>query len=108
MATVNISITAQQNKIIDRFIKLYDFENRSEFFRTLIRFITLRPELVSQSTTSPFIEPADLSTSSVIKSFAKTKKYNPRFLKDLETGLKESKTFNWWTVCPWLPAKTST
>ena len=94
MATVNISITAQQDKIVDQFIKLYDFENRSEFFRTLIRFISLRPDLVSQSTTYPFVEPTDRSVKSVIKSFSKTKKYSPQFMKELEIGLMESQTFN--------------
>ena len=40
MKTVNISLTAEQAKFIDKTTKTYDFANRSEFVRALIRLFS--------------------------------------------------------------------
>jgi metal-responsive CopG/Arc/MetJ family transcriptional regulator len=93
MATMNISITDNQAKAIDRFTKKYDFENRSEFFRTFIRYLIINPSIIEKSVEYPFAEPFTRSRSKMYKKIADTGKYSKEFLTDLKAGLKDSKVF---------------
>jgi hypothetical protein len=93
MTTVNISITNNQSKAIDAFTKKYDFENRSEFFRTFIRYLIINPHIIEQAVEYPFEEPFTRSRSKMYQSVAKTGKYSKEFLKDLKDGLEDSKDF---------------
>jgi hypothetical protein len=93
MTTVNISITDQQNEFINQITSEFGFDNRSEFFRNLIRLIQFKPDLVSQVSTFPFQSPPTRSRSKVLKAFTATGKYSKEFLKDLKKGLEDSKDF---------------
>lgn len=91
---MNISITNDQAKLIDNWVDKFDFGNRSEFFRSVIRLINQKPELIIASSAVPFIEPSTRSQSKIVKSFYKTKLYSKEFLQDLEEGLKNSQYFD--------------
>ena len=91
---MNISITSDQAKLIDKWVNKFDFGNRSEFFRSVIRLINQKPELIIVSSAVPFIEPSTRSRSEIVSSFSKTKRYSKEFLKDLEDGLRDSRYFN--------------
>jgi metal-responsive CopG/Arc/MetJ family transcriptional regulator len=93
MSTVNISLPAKQVGIIDKLVNSYGFANRSEFFRSLLRLITHKPDLVEKAATFPFVVPQEKSTKKIVAAFKKSKKYSPAFLKDLEEGLKSSRYF---------------
>lgn len=93
MSTVNISLPVKQVSLIDKLVNLYGFANRSEFFRSLLRFIAHKPDLLQQTAVFPFIVPQEKSTKKIIAGFKQSKKYSPEFLKDLEKGLKNSSYF---------------
>jgi len=93
MATVNISITNDQARFVDQISSRYKFGNRSELFRSLIRLIQHRPELINQAATFPFQIPSTKNQSEVLKDFVKTGLYSSEFIKDLENGIKESRYF---------------
>lgn len=69
MRTINISVTDDQRKLVDRLVAKLGFANRSEFFRTLLRRITTNPELA---------EEPKLSTKAL-------RRYE-KMIKDIETG----------------------
>ena len=46
MNTVNISLTPTQVQFVDDFTRQYQFANRSEFFRTILRVVYRRPEII--------------------------------------------------------------
>lgn len=94
MTTVNISITDQQNEFINQITSKFGFDNRSEFFRNLIRLIQYKPDLIGQVSTFPFQSPPTRSRSQALSSLKDTGKYSPEFLKDIEKGLKNSRFFN--------------
>jgi hypothetical protein len=93
MTTVNISITDNQAKAIDVMTKKYDFENRSEFFRTALRFLLVNPHIFENAIEYPFEEPFTRSRHKMFQAVAKTGKHSKAFLKDLKEGLKDSKDF---------------
>ena len=72
MKTMNISLTAEQAKFIDKTTKNYGFANRSEFIRALLRFaFKTDPELISRvSETSPAAETPKIMTLEEIKKRA--------------------------------------
>jgi len=94
MTTVNISITDQQNQFINQITAEFGFDNRSEFFRNLIRLIQFKPDLISQVSTFPFQSPPTRSRSKILKDFTATGKYSKEFLQDLKEGLEDSQFFN--------------
>ena len=94
MATINISITDNQAKFIDKLAKDYNFDNRSELIRNIIRLFQFRPQLINDAISFPFVNPDTRSQSEVLTSFKKTGKYSPAFLKDLEKDLENSRFFN--------------
>ncbi len=94
MSTVNISLPQEQINLSDQLIARYGFANRSEFMRSLIRLVTLKPQLVEHAATFPFTStPPGQSVRTIISDMRKTKKYSNAFLKDLETGLNQSRYF---------------
>jgi metal-responsive CopG/Arc/MetJ family transcriptional regulator len=94
MATMNISLLPEQLRYVDELVGHYGFANRSEFFRSVIRLLKAKPNLVADSSTLPFIPPTEKSVQKIMTGFKKEKKYSAQFLKDLEVGLKESNYFN--------------
>lgn len=93
MSTVNISLPSQQVNIIDAFVQKYGFANRSELFRSLLRLVISKPDLIDRAATFPFIFPKEQSAKKILSDFRKSKKYSKAFLKDLEEGLKSSDYF---------------
>ena len=93
MQTVNISLTGDQLKNVDSLTIEHGFANRSEFFRSLLRFVIRKPEVISIADDVSFSPPDTKSRSKILNDFKVTKKYSPAFLKDLKKGLVESNYF---------------
>lgn len=94
MSTINISLTEDQVKLVDNLTKDYQFANRSEFFRAMIRLIFRRPEIITAADELILEPPATRSRKEIIREMKATNKYSPAFLKSLDRGLKESKYFS--------------
>jgi Arc/MetJ-type ribon-helix-helix transcriptional regulator len=93
MNTLNISLTSDQISWINNFTQKLGFANRSEFIRSILRFLAKREDLLSGVQTYPFISPATVNKKQIISDFRKTKKYSAEFIKDLEEGLARSDYF---------------
>lgn len=93
MSTVNLSLPKEQIDLLDRFVSLYGYANRSEFVRSLLRFITRKPQVLEQVATYPFVTPQERSVKKIMSAFKKTKKYSLLFLKDLKEGMEQSDFF---------------
>lgn len=93
MSTINISLPLEQVNFVDKLVDSYQFANRSEFIRSLLRLVSFRPEMVQNIATFPFIVPEEKSVKNIIEDFKSTKKYSVGFLKDLEEGLGQSDYF---------------
>lgn len=95
MKTVNISLTEDQTKMVDQAVISLGFANRSEFFRTLLRIFSKKPEVISDEESDfPMKSPRTRSAKEVIEGFKATGKYSKAFLKSLAGGLKRSHYFN--------------
>lgn len=94
MTTVNVSLTSLQVKWMDEMSDKLGFANRSEFVRSLLRFVSGRPDLLSGVGTFPFTAPSTRSKTRILADFKKTGKYSAAFLKDLESGLSRSDYFS--------------
>lgn len=94
MTTMNISVTKEQAELVDRIASKYNFSNRSELFRSLLRLLQQQPNLIAQSAVLPFQPPSTRSRSEVIKGLKGTGLYSPEFIKDIEEGLKDDVYFN--------------
>ncbi len=94
MSTISLSLPNSQIEKVDELTDRYGFANRSEFFRSLLRFITQKPEIISQAATYPMISPKVDTISQIVSDFKHSEKYSKEFLKDLEDGLKDSRYFN--------------
>ncbi len=93
MSTVNISLPQTQIEAIDAMVEKYQFANRSEFIRSLLRLASNKPALVNQAATYPFVAPQEKSVKKIMADFRKNKRYSQAFLKDLEDGLRKSDYF---------------
>lgn len=93
MTTVNLSLSKDQLGLIDSLTASYGFTNRSEFIRSLLRLLRIKPEIMGEAAVFPFVSPKTRSVKKIISSFSKTQKYSPGFLKDLKEGLKSSEYF---------------
>jgi len=93
MSTINISLPSQQANLIDSLVIKYGFSNRSEFFRSIIRYILSKPDLLSNVAAYPFVPPKEKSVRKILTAFSKTKRYPETFLKDLQEGLSTSDYF---------------
>lgn len=69
MKTVNISLTDEQAKMIDKTTKTYGFANRSEFVRAVLRLIKTDKSLLEKAATTPF-ETAKILSLEEIKTKA--------------------------------------
>jgi hypothetical protein len=93
MAMMNVSLPEKQIQDVDSMVERYGYANRSEFVRSALRFV-LKNKVVSDEmadfpflVANPFDEPDE-----VVRDFRETGKYSEVFLKDLEEGLKKSKS----------------
>lgn len=93
MNTVNISLTANQVKLVDSLTESLSFANRSEFFRALVRLVERKPEVLEVSVENFFQAPSTRSTNKIVNDMRDTGKYNERFLKSIEKGLLRSGYF---------------
>ena len=93
MSTINISLPSHQANLIDSLVVKYGFSNRSEFFRSIIRYILSKPDALTNAAAYPFITPKEKSIKKMLVEFSKTKKYSKAFLKDLREGLSTSDYF---------------
>ena len=93
MATINISITNEQARFIDELSARYNFENRSELMRSLIRLVQFQPDLISVANNFPFVSPQTKSKTEVLSKLKQTGKYSKELLTDIKSGLKDSKFF---------------
>ena len=91
---MNISITEEQARLVDQIAKKYNFSNRSELFRSLLRLVQQQPSLITESSVLPFRSPPTRSRSKVLKGLKQTGLYTPEFLEDMAEGLKDSLYFN--------------
>jgi len=93
MSTINISLPADQVSFIDGLVKEHGFSNRSEFVRSVFRFLKKNPATLAQASTFPLISPSTKNGNEVIKSFRNTGLYSEDFLKDIEEGINRSEYF---------------
>lgn len=93
MRTINISLTKEQFAAIEKINRQFGFANRSEFFRTILRYILGKPEVLTEATMFPFMSPNTKSRKKIVEDFKATQRYSKEFLSDLEEGLKESAYF---------------
>jgi Arc/MetJ-type ribon-helix-helix transcriptional regulator len=93
MTTVNLSLTTDQLNWIDKSSAKFGFANRSEFVRSLLRFLSQREDLLPSAQTFPFISPSTANKNEVLTSFQKTGKYSKKFMADLQAGLDRSDFF---------------
>ena len=94
MTTMNISVTKEQAKFVDQIAKKFNFGNRSELFRSLLRLVQQQPNLMAQSSVLPFQPPSTRSRSKVLQGLKDSGLYTPEFIKDMEEGLKDDIYFN--------------
>ncbi len=92
--TLRITLFPQQIQFLEDIRVKYGFLTKSEIIRTLIRWLSLNPELTETLLAPPLIPPKTRSKKEILEAFEKTGKYSPDFLKDLEEGLKNSDYFN--------------
>ena len=91
---MNISLPDEHISFIDELIARYGFANRSEFVRSIVRFLRRKPQIVDEVVDVPFVAaPRNQSIREIIADFRKTGKYSKAFLKSLEAGLKTSNYF---------------
>jgi len=93
MSTVNISLPKEQLDFIDSLVDRFNFANRSEFIRSLLRLIRYKPDLITKTATFPFVAPCEKSINKIMSGFKESKLYSEPFLKDLKEGLKQSNYF---------------
>jgi hypothetical protein len=95
MAMMNVSLPEKQIQDVDLMVERYGYANRSEFVRSALRFVLKNKVVSDEMTDFPFLvaNPFD-KPDEVVEDFRETGKYSEAFLKDLEDGLKRSKSLN--------------
>lgn len=93
MTTINISLPETQAKMIDNFVVRFNFANRSEFFRALLRKVFTDIDALDETINYPFISPKTNSKKQVINAFVKSGRYSKEFLTDLKEGFENSSYF---------------
>jgi Arc/MetJ-type ribon-helix-helix transcriptional regulator len=93
MQTMNISLTADQVQMIDSYIAAYDYANRSEFFRAVLRLISQKPQVLQAAGELILEAPATRSAKKIISEMKATGHYSPKFLAGIRKGLAESRYF---------------
>lgn len=90
MTTVNISLSHDQVSLIDRLTQKYGFTNRSEFFRSVLRLLAHKPQVISDVVDFPFEPFVVRPLEEIEREFKKKGKYSPAFIKSLMKGLRKS------------------
>jgi hypothetical protein len=93
MSTINISLPRSLVNQLDQTAKKFDFSNRSEFVRALLRRVFADKSLLTETSVFPFSPPATRSRAKLMTAFKKTGRYSKKFLADLAEGLKTSGYF---------------
>lgn len=95
MKNININVTSQQAKLIDKTAEERGFASRSEFFRSLLRYIFLySPQILSKLDAVTFEQPPTKDAGYIISELTKTGKYNKKFLERVSAGLNKSQYFS--------------
>lgn len=95
MRNININVTTEQAELIDKTAQQQGFANRSEFFRSLLRYVFLHsPQLLNKLDSVTFEEPPTKNANYIISELKKTGKYSRQFIDSMSVGLKQSEYFN--------------
>lgn len=91
---MNINLTPEQAELVDKASRERGFANRSEFLRSLLRYVFFySPHILERLDTIVFEEPQSRNADYIISEFEKSGKYNRRFLESVAAGLKKSEYF---------------
>mgnify|MGYP001572798577 CR=1 FL=1 len=91
---MNISVTDDQAKMIDDWVFLHDYANRSEFFRSVVRFIAQKPVVLNDvSSGIQFEEFVKRPLPEMRKMLESSGKYNKKFINEIISGLKDSPAY---------------
>ena len=93
MSTMNISITDDQAKLVDKLTQEYDFANHSEFFRAILRLISQKPTVLRDTAPVEFVEFKKRPLEEIEEKMMATGKYSKRFVRSIIEGLKESSVY---------------
>lgn len=94
MTTFNISLTDEQAKLVDELTTRHGFASRSEFFRAMLRRVSVQPKVALEAAIWPFAQPATKSKKVMLGEFKKSGVYSDKFLADLANGLDNSTFFD--------------
>lgn len=95
MRNININLTAEQAKQVDKSAENYGFANRSEFIRAILRYIFLHsPQILTELDAVNFEQPPTRDRDYIVSELKKSGKYNQAFISSVVKGLKKSKYFN--------------
>lgn len=95
MQNININLTTEQAKLVDKTTQEKGFSNRSEFFRSLLRYIFVHsPKILTELDAVNFEHPATKNTNKIIADLEASGRYNQAFLDSIAKGLKKSEYFN--------------
>ena len=95
MKNININVTSKQAKLVDETAQERGFANRSEFFRSLLRYIFLHsPQILTKLDAVMFEEPPTKNANYMVSELKRTGKYKKAFIKSISAGLKKSEYFN--------------
>lgn len=94
MSTMNISVTDDQAKLIDDWVFLHDYANRSEFFRSIIRFIAQKPVVLKEVSSDIELEEfVKRPLSEIRKGLKATGKYPKKEIDSIISGLKRTSIY---------------
>ena len=94
MKNININLTPQQAELVDKTAQKHGFANRSEFFRSLLRYVFFySPNILAELDAVAFEEPPTKNIHSIISDLKKSGKYNRHFIESVAEGLKQSDYF---------------
>ncbi|MBI4054386.1 MAG: hypothetical protein HY397_03605 [Candidatus Doudnabacteria bacterium] len=94
MKNINVNLTKEQAKIVNEATKKYGFANRSEFFRSLLRYIFMySPSILKKLDSFVFEEPPTKDANKIIAELEASGRHSEDFIKSLAAGLRKSNYF---------------
>lgn len=94
MSTMNISVTDDQAKMVDDWVSLHDYANRSEFFRAVVRFLAQRPVILRDMSSDLKLEEfVKRPLPEIRRGLESTGKYSKKFIDEIIDGLKKSSIY---------------
>ena len=94
MKNINVNLTLEQAKMVDKVAEERGFANRSEFFRSLIRYVFMySPGILKKLDAMVFEEPPTRDTNKIIADLEGSGRYSVDFIKSVAVGLKKSEYF---------------